>query len=158
MPLIHLTTFIAAPAERIFDLSRSMDLHKQSMLHYGEVPVEGKTTGLINLNETVTWKAKHLGKIRFLKVQITGLNRPHFFTDEQVKGDFKKMKHEHYFKPCDNGTIMIDQFYFESPYGLIGSLFNKLYLIRYMQRLLLERNKTLREIAESNLWKQYINN
>ena len=30
------------------------------------------------------------------------------FIDEQIKGDFKMMKHEHHFKPCENGTIMID--------------------------------------------------
>ena len=44
------------------------------------------------------------------------------FTDEQVKGDFKMMKHEHHFKPCENGTIMIDLFHFESPYGAIGKI------------------------------------
>ena len=33
MPLIHLTTFIAAPAERVFDLSRSIDVHKKSLAH-----------------------------------------------------------------------------------------------------------------------------
>ena len=41
MPKIHLTTFIQAPADRVFDLSRNVDLHKQSMAKYNETPVAG---------------------------------------------------------------------------------------------------------------------
>ena len=87
MPTIHLTTFIAAPAERIFDLSRSIELHKKSMAHTQETAVGGTTLGLIENNETVTWKAKHLGKMRLLKVKIAGMNKPLSFIDEMVSGD-----------------------------------------------------------------------
>src|SRR5271170_4305479 len=102
MPTIHLTTFIAAPIERVFDLSRSIDLHKKSMSHTSEQAVSGTTSGLIELNETVTWKAKHLFKIRILKTSITQMDKPFLFTDEMVTGDFKRMKHEHHFKKTDN--------------------------------------------------------
>ena len=156
MAFIHLTTFIAAPVERVFDLSRSINLHKHSMTAYDETPISGKMSGLLNENETVTWKAKHLFKERTLKVQLTSLQSPYAFVDEQVEGDFKKMKHEHFFKPCENGTIMIDQFYFETPYGMIGKWFNSFYLTKYMERLLTERNKVIKTIAESNQWKQFI--
>jgi len=156
MPLIHLTTFIAAPVERVFDLSRSINLHRKTMNQYGEEVVAGKHTGLLELNETVTWKAKHLFKERILKVKMTALNKPGYFIDEAVEGDFKKMKHEHYFKPVENGTIMIDQLYFESPYGTLGKWFNVIYLEKYMQRLLTERNNMLKQVAESGHWKQYL--
>ncbi|MBD0294000.1 MAG: cell division protein, partial [Flavisolibacter sp.] len=45
MPFIHLTTFIAAPIERVFDLSRSINLHKASMKAYNERPIAGKISG-----------------------------------------------------------------------------------------------------------------
>ena len=157
MPLIHLTTFIAAPVERVFDLSRSITLHKQSMNKYSEKPIAGITSGLINLNETVTWQAKHLFKNRTLKVGITSLLRPFSFIDEQVEGDFEKMKHEHYFKPCDNGTIMIDQFFFEPPYGILGKWTSRLLLTRYMRKLLEEQNKVIKAVAETNQWKLFLN-
>jgi hypothetical protein len=64
MPSLHLTTFIAAPAERVFNLSRSINLHKISTSDTGEDAIAGTTTGLINLNETVTWRAKHLYRVR----------------------------------------------------------------------------------------------
>lgn len=156
MPYIHLTTFVAAPIERVFDLSRSIDLHKMSMQKYGEVPVQGTTFGLLNQDETVTWKAKHLFKQRFLKVKLTFFKRPYVFIDEQVEGDFKSLKHEHYFKPIENGTLLIDQFRFEVGRGKAGLLLNKLYLTRYMERLLEERNRTIKEVAEGSQWQKYL--
>lgn len=157
MPTIHLTIFIAAPAERVFDLARSIDLHKKSMSHTGEEAVAGTTMGLINLNESVTWKAKHLMKTRFLKSEITAMNRPYNFTDEMKQGDFKSMKHEHHFKQIENGTLMIDIITFESPYGGFGRAFNAIYLTRYMQKLIEQRNLIIKEYAESNKWENILN-
>lgn len=156
MPLIHLTTFIAAPPERVFDLSRSIDLHQQSMQAFNEKAVEGKTSGLLSLNETVTWKAKHLLKERQLKIKMTALNAPYSFTDEQVEGDFKKLRHEHFFKPIENGTIMIDQFYFEVPEGFLKQLVSRYYLHRYLQQLLEERNRFIKKAAEGEEWKRIL--
>jgi len=153
MPTIHLTTFIAAPAERVFDLARSIDLHRKSMAHTREEAVAGTTSGLIKLDETVTWKAKHLGKTRILKSKITAMNAPLSFTDEMVNGDFKSIRHEHHFKRIDNGTLLIDLFHFESPYGGLGRLFNQLFLISYLKKLLEMRNQSIKEYAESEKWK-----
>ncbi|MBD0350048.1 MAG: SRPBCC family protein [Flavisolibacter sp.] len=156
MPFIHLTTFIAAPIERVFDLSRSINLHKASMKAYNERPIAGKISGLIEWGETVTWRAKHMHKERQLTIAVTSLQRPVSFVDEQVKGDFEMMKHEHHFKPCDNGTIMIDQFYFEIKYGVAGKWFNRFYLEKYLKQLLEERNRAIKKAAESELWKHYL--
>lgn len=157
MPFIHLTTFIAAPADRVFDLSRSVDLHKQSMARHEEKIVDGILNGLMNLDDTVTWTARHFFKQRRLKIAITRMKRPDFFVDEQLEGDFSLLKHEHYFKPVENGTIMIDQFHFETPYGLAGRILNRIYLEKYMKALLLERNELIRRAAEGSLWKQFLN-
>lgn len=153
MPTIHLTTFIGAPAERVFDLSRSIDLHKKAMADFREEPVAGTTTGLIAPDETVTWRAKHLGKTRLLKIKISVMQPPHSFTDEMVQGDFRSMKHQHHFKQIDNGTLMIDIFSFETPWGNFGQLVNRLFLTRYMSRLLEKRNQAIKAYAESDKWK-----
>jgi len=153
MPTIHLTTFVAAPPERVFDLARSIDLHRKSMAHTGEEAIAGTTTGLIGLDETVTWKAKHLMKTRVLKSKITAMDPPLSFTDEMVAGDFKSIKHEHHFKRIENGTLLIDLFHFETPYGGLGKLVNELYLTRYMKKLLEMRNQVIKEYAESEKWK-----
>lgn len=156
MPTIHLTSFIAAPAEVVFDLSRHIGLHKESMAGHKEEAVAGTRFGLIGKDETVTWRARHFFKERLMRVKITELKTGEMFIDEQVEGDFKMMKHEHYFKPCDNGTILIDLLHFETPYGILGKWFNALYLTGYMKKLLDQRNKTIREYAESGKWKKWL--
>lgn len=156
MPTIHLTTFIAAPAEIVFDLSRHIGLHKESMAGYKEEAVAGTRFGLIEKEETVTWKAKHLFKNRLLRVKISEMQKPFLFTDEQVEGDFKLMKHERHFKPCDNGTILIDLFYFEAPYGIFGRWFNSLYLTNYLKKLLEQRNAVIKDVAEGGKWKKLL--
>lgn len=156
MPTIHLTTFIAAPAQVVFDLSRHVGLHKESMAAHKEEAVAGTRFGLIEKEDTVTWKAKHFFKERLLRVKITEMKKGEMFIDEQVQGDFKIMKHEHHFKPCDNGTILIDLLHFEIPYGIVGEWFNSLYLTKYMKRLLEQRNKTIKEFAESERWKKLL--
>jgi len=156
MPTIHLTTFIAAPVHIVFDLSRHVGLHKESMSAYNEEAVAGTRAGLIEKDDTVTWKAKHFFKERLLRVKISEMKKNELFVDEQVEGDFKLMKHEHYFKPCENGTILINLFHFESPYGVLGQWFNSLYLTRYIRQLLEQRNKAIREYAESGKWKKFL--
>ena len=158
MPTVHLTTFIAAPVERVFDLSRNIELHKESMKRHKEEAVGGTRFGLIEKNETVTWKARHFFKTRVLRVRITDMQKPIHFIDEQAQGSFKTMKHEHHFKPCENGTIMIDIFHFEFPYGVLGKCFNSVYLTSYIRKLLQQRNNTIKEYAESNKWKRLLEN
>jgi ligand-binding SRPBCC domain-containing protein len=126
------------------------------MSKFKEEAVAGIRFGLIEKDETVTWRARHLFKSRLLRSKITEMKKPDMFIDEQVQGDFKMMKHEHHFKPCENGTIVIDLFHFESPYGIPGQWFNSLYLTKYLKKLLEQRNKTIKEFAESEKWKKLL--
>ena len=153
MTKIHITTFIAAPIERVFNLCRSINLHKISAAGTKEDAIAGITSGLINLDETVTWQARHLFKTRRHTSKITAMQTPVNFTDEMVTGDFKSFCHEHYFKAVDNGTIMIDILIFESPYGVVGKIFNKIYLKKYLQHFLQKRNAVIKNYAETEKWK-----
>ncbi|MHA4810183.1 SRPBCC family protein [Flavitalea flava] len=153
MPTIHLTTFVAASAERVFDLSRSIELHRKSMAHTGEQAIGGTTSGLIGLDETVTWQAKHIMRKRVMKSKITAMVRPFSFTDEMVSGDFKRFKHEHHFKSIENGTLIIDLLEFEAPYGSLGKVVNQLFLTNYLKKLLEQRNQMIKEYAESEKWR-----
>jgi ligand-binding SRPBCC domain-containing protein len=148
MPTIHLTTTIKAPIERVFDLARNLDLHKISTGNSKEEAIGGKTSGLINEGEEVTWLATHLGVRQTLTTMITKMERPSYFQDVMKKGAFKKMMHDHIFEQQGDFTIMKDVFYFESPAGILGQLFNAVFLQRYLQNLLEERNVVIKEYAE----------
>jgi ribosome-associated toxin RatA of RatAB toxin-antitoxin module len=153
MPIIHLTTFIAAPAERVFNLSRHVGLQQQSMAAYNEEAVAGTTTGVLEKEDTVTWKARHVFKTRVLKIKVTQLEKHSLYTYEQVEGDLKWMRNEYYFKPCDNGTILINIFSFETKYGMIGRLINTIYLTNYIKHLLEQQNAVIKQTAETDKWK-----
>ncbi|MFZ1453735.1 MAG: SRPBCC family protein [Ferruginibacter sp.] len=157
MPRIHLTTFIAAPVQRVFDLSRSINLHQISTASTNEKAIDGVMTGLINKDETVTWQAKHLFKTRLFTAKITEMQRPDFFIDEMIKGDFKSFYHEHHFKAATNGTIMIDLLNFETPYGSFGKIVNTVFLRSYLEKFLIKRNGVIKEYAETQKWKAILN-
>jgi ligand-binding SRPBCC domain-containing protein len=150
MPTIELTTKINAPVEVVFNLSRSIDLHMESTKQTGEHVIAGRTSGLISLNENVTWRAKHFGIWQNLTVKITVFDFPNLFVDEMVSGAFKSFTHEHHFTNVDdNHSIMRDVFVFESPLGLLGKLANTLVLKKYMTELLAERNRVIKVTAET---------
>ena len=153
MPKIHLTSFIEAPIERVFDLSRSINLHQMSTAPTNEKAIDGVVNGLINKDETVTWQAKHLFKTRQFTSKITEMKSPDFFIDEMVKGDFISFHHEHHFKAATNGTIMIDLLNFETPYGTLGKIANTLFLKSYLEKFLIKRNAMIKEYAETQKWK-----
>jgi len=153
MPQIHLTTFIAAPVERVFDLSRSINLHQISTASTNEKAIAGVVNGLINKDETVTWQARHLFKTRQFTSRITDMQRPVFFVDEMINGDFKSFHHEHHFKAVENGTILIDKISFETPYGMMGKIVNSLFLRSYLEKFLVQRNAVIKAYAETQKWK-----
>lgn len=149
MPVIHLETLINAPIDVVFNLSRSIDLHKISTAHTNEQAIAGVTTGLIGMGESVTWRAKHLGFTQKLTSTITSLNAPYFFNDEMVSGSFKSFMHEHIFEQKDGIVIMTDIFSYKSPLGMLGQLADALFLNTYMTNLLTERNRIVKEFAEN---------
>lgn len=149
MSRIYLETLINADLQIVFDLARNIDLHQESTSQTHEKAIAGCTSGLIEENETVTWRAKHLGVYQTLTTKIVSMEKPNQFTDEMQQGAFKSLRHQHIFKRLDGRTLMIDIFDFESPFGIIGKVFSRLYLKNYLREFLLERNQLIKTTAES---------
>ncbi|HWD20657.1 MAG TPA: SRPBCC family protein [Verrucomicrobiae bacterium] len=153
---IQLSTLIKAPCPRVFDLARSIDAHMASAAPTGERAIAGVTTGLIELNDEVTWEATHFGLRLRLTVRVTEFEKPRFFRDVLVSGNFKRMVHDHYFDEDRGMTVMRDCFRFTSPFGVLGIIGDKVFLKFYMRRFLVHRNKLLKEMAEGSDWMQYV--
>jgi ligand-binding SRPBCC domain-containing protein len=152
-------TVIHAPAERCFDLARSVEVHLAGNVHCGETAVaaEGITSGLVGLGEQVTWRAKHFGVWHRLTSEITLMDRPGHFQDVMIKGIFRFMRHDHFFRPVSrNETEMRDVFAFAAPLAVLGRMAEWAILARYMRKLLYERNRAIKEIAESAEWTRYL--
>lgn len=157
MPIIKLETEIDAPKKIVFDLSRSIDLHKISTKQTNERAIAGVTSGLISANQSVTWRAKHFGIYQTLTSRITEFKIPDYFVDEMEKGIFKRFKHQHIFRESEGKTLLIDVFDYESPLGILGKIADGLFLKKYMESLLKIRNGTIKEFAESDKWKKVLN-
>lgn len=148
MSRIELTTRIRAPRERVFDLARDVDAHVASATGTDERPIAGKTSGLMELGDEVTWRARHFGVVQELTSRITAFDRPRHFRDSMVKGAFARFDHDHFFDEDGDVTVARDVFDFTAPLGLLGRIADELVLERYMRRFLAERMRVLKEMAE----------
>lgn len=152
MAKIHLTTLVNAPVKRVFNLSRSINLHRIASANTFEKFIEGKTTGLFNENESITWQSKHFLRSRKLTSKITNMGIPHHFTVQMVLRGFKSFQHDHYFKSFKNGTFLIDIIVFESSYWLVGKWVEQLFITRYLKNLILRRNEVIKQYSETAEW------
>ena len=156
MPTIRLITKIKAKQNIVFDLSRSIDLHLISTEETNEKAIAGRTSGLIKLGETVTWRAKHLGIYQNFTSKIIGCSKSDYFADEMLSGAFKSFKHEHFFTYKNGETILEDIMVYKSPLGLLGRIVDFLFLENYMTYFLKKRNETIKQFAESDRWKEIL--
>ena len=152
-------TIIRAPIERCFDLARSVEVHLAGNVHGGEAAIAcaGVTSGLVGAGERVTWRAKHFGVWHSLTSEITAMDRPTYFQETMIRGPFRFMQHDHFFRvPSLGETEVRSVFRFAAPLAILGRLAEIAFLRRYMLALLRERNGVLKEIAESAAWQRYL--
>lgn len=153
MSFIHITTFIKAPVDRVFDLCRNTTIYRKA-LHGGNETLSASASDvLVKEGDTVTLSAKHLGKVRALTARVIELSKHEKFVEEQVKGDLKSFRHEHYFKPVENGTIVIDMVKMEEPRDAVGGFLGKWFMKKYFEKILHKRNELVKQYAESDKWR-----
>ena len=150
MTQIKITTTIKAPIEIVFDTCRNIEIHQYSASKTNEKAIAGKTSGLINKGETVTWKGKHFGFYIQHESIISEMDFPNYFVDEQLKGHFKSFKHKHIFKQKEKETIMTDILEYETPFCFIGKLSDKTILKNHLIKFILYRNSILKELSENH--------
>lgn len=145
-----LKILIDAAPERCFDLARSMDFHLHSMRATGEKIVGGRSSGLIGLHEEVEFEARHLGWRHRLRARVVEFDAPWFFADEQVRGPFRSLRHEHRFEALGAGqTAMTDRLVIDVGRGAIGRLAEHAVVEPHLRRLLAGHQARLKAAAEA---------
>jgi len=150
VPTITIETRIAAPRERVFDLARDVDAHVESSAFTGERAVEpGRTSGLLELGDLLTFEGRHLGVRQRLTVRITAMDPPRRFVDEGVRGALRELHHVHEFlEDGDGATLMRDTVGWRSPFGLLGRAADALVVARHMRWFVSEKQGRLKAMAE----------
>ena len=149
MATIRLSTDIAAGPACCFDLARSVEAHLESTGATGERAVAGVTSGLLELGDEVTWRARHFGIVQEFTSRITAFDRPRHFRDQMVRGAFRRVVHDHHFEALPAGTRMVDVFDFAAPWGVLGRLAERWFLTAYLTRFLETRAAVLKRLAEA---------
>ncbi|MFI1990360.1 SRPBCC family protein [Actinoplanes sp. NPDC020271] len=147
--MIEVVTVIDAPAATVFDLELDVDVHAQSLAGSGETATTSTGHRRLGLGDEVTFQARHLGRSWRMTSRITAYRRPFRFVDEQTRGPFRVMRHEHCFDDLGNGTTrMTDRMTIRAPLGPLGAVVTRLVLAPYLKRLLVERATHIKRRAE----------
>ena len=145
---IKVTTGIAAPAPIVFSMALNMDVHARSLARSRETAVTSSGRAVLGLGDEVTFTARHWRLRWRMTSRVTELQAPVRFVDEQVRGPFARMRHEHVFFSEGGGTRMVDHVEFAAPLGVVGRLVDTLLLRRYLTALIVERAAYLKAAAE----------
>jgi ligand-binding SRPBCC domain-containing protein len=156
MVTIRTVTWIDAPVERCFMLARSVDFQLASSKYKSVKVVAGVQSGLLGLGDTVTWRGRMFGPGGTHTNRVEVLRPPSYFLEKMVVGRFKFYEHERHFAVMDDGTRIRDEVRFSIGWGPLGTALEKTVLRRRMTALLKWRNEALKEVAESEMWKQFL--
>ena len=160
MPTIRRTTRFDAPTDRVFDLARSVDLLRE-MLGRRATPIAGDTGGLSTLGASTVWRTTVLGRRVEFTTRVTAYSRPHHFRLTVTGGPLEGLIHDHFFafdadEPTDeDGATLRDVLTFEAPYGPLGRVVDGVLEDR-VEGLLDDRAVRLREVAEGEEWRRYL--
>jgi ligand-binding SRPBCC domain-containing protein len=146
---IEVVTRIAAAPSRVFDLELDTAVHSASLPATGETSSTSTGRPVLGLGDEVTFRARHFGLPWTLTSRVTAYERPRLFVDEQVRGPFAAMRHEHVFElQPDGSTLMTDRMSFRAPLGPLGQAASLL-LAPYMRHLLVTRARFIKASAEA---------
>lgn len=144
-------TRIGAPRKRVFDLARHVEAHVATM---PEERAEG-ASGLLELGDSVTFKQRQFGVPFALTAEVTEMDRPRRFADEQLSGVFGSLVHEHTFEGAGDETVMRDSVRFTLPFGPVGRLGESV-ARRRLLALVDYHAEALRELAEGDNWRRFL--
>jgi ligand-binding SRPBCC domain-containing protein len=78
--------------------------------------------------------------------EITHVNEPHFFVDEQRQGPYTVWHHQHHFRAIEGGVEMTDIIDYRVPMGVLGNMANALIVRRKVKGIFEYRRKKLVEL------------
>jgi hypothetical protein len=162
-PALQVQTLVPAPVADVLATSLDLDVEVAAGRRFGVHPVPGgpgsRTSGRIELNETVTWAMRLFGILpvrhtsRITAVEDRRPDGGARFVDEMVRGLFARFHHEHVLHPvtvpsagtgsgegATEATLMVDAMSWTSPLGPLGRIADAAFVERILRGLLADRN------------------
>lgn len=148
--VIEVVSVISAVPNRVFDLELDMDVHAESLHASRETATTSTGRRRLGPGDEVTFRARHFGLRWRMTSRISAYDPPRCFVDEQTRGPFRALRHEHYFEDSGGGrTRMTDRMVISAPLGLLGAMVARILLAPYLRRLLKQRAIHIKRLAEA---------
>ena len=78
--------------------------------------------------------------------EITHVQEPHYFVDEQRFGPYQCWHHEHHFKEQNGQTLMTDILHYSIPFGILGRWMDAVIVHRKVNQIFAYRESILNKI------------
>ena len=78
--------------------------------------------------------------------EITHVNEPNYFVDEQRFGPYSFWHHKHFLKEIEGGVLMEDTVHYKVPLGIIGDMANSLMIKSQLKTIFEFRHEELERI------------
>ncbi|MDA0831829.1 MAG: SRPBCC family protein [Planctomycetota bacterium] len=150
MAVFEVSTIIKCTVDRAFDfLIRPANISLISPpnmgLHFVSAPEE------IFQGTTLEFKIQSFGQVQELIHEITELDRPTRFVEQQVKGPLKSWIHEHHFEAIAPDQVKIrDTIEFLPPGGLLGFMVTESRILDSLDEGFDLRYKKLKQLLEQD--------
>ncbi len=134
--------------EKAWDFfSSPSNLPKITPPHMG-FRITSKTNDKLYAGQIISYK---VGIFPFVKQdwvsEITQVKENEFFIDEQRVGPYKMWHHEHWFyKLLEGKTLIEDKVSYEIPFGILGSLAQKIFIKNQLKNIFQYRADTLEKM------------
>jgi ligand-binding SRPBCC domain-containing protein len=89
-------------------------------------------------------------RVRWI-TEITHVNEPYFFVDEQRGGPYKLWHHQHRFIETEGGIIMEDEVNYAIPFGILGQILNYFIIKSKVEDIFEYRSRILKTLFPGNL-------
>lgn len=146
---IKQTQFLPISMEEAWDFfSSPKNLTKitPGEMEFNVIYISGNTNKTY-AGQIIQYTLKILGGIRaHWTTEITHVNEPFYFVDEQRYGPYALWHHQHFFKTVEGGVEMTDEVNYAIPFGIFGRLANALIVAKELNRIFTYRLKTLERV------------
>lgn len=97
--------------------------------------------------QIITYRVRPLFNIPLQWItEITQIQKPYYFIDEQRFGPYSFWHHEHRFQAIQGGIEMVDIIYYKLPLGPLGSLLNHIKVKKDIEKIFSFRQKKLEQL------------
>ncbi len=156
MHVVRDSAVIAAPVERCFLLSTSIELVQRTLGMRPMAFESKKVRGHVEAGDQLVWRGWKFGLPQMHETLITGYEPPRFFQDTMGRGRFAHFQHDHALRAEGGMTVLEDEVRFAMPFGWAGALVGRAVMVPHVRGLVRRRFALLKRVAEGEEWRRYL--